>query len=319
MKRVLLTGAAGFVGPYLIREMKAGGWDVIATKLPSESIEPVEGVEIRDLDVMKPSDLDCLSEVQPDCVIHLAGISSVKFSWQNPDLTMDVNIKGVSHLLESIRKMQEKPRVLLIGSSEIYGLSQKRGVLLEDMPAEPANYYAISKYAQEKMGFMLGNAYGIQVISTRSFNHIGPGQNDTFVVPSFCRQIAEIEAGLRNPVILVGNLNVSRDFTDVRDIVRAYRFLTEEGKPGTLYNVGSGKAVHLDDLLKKLISMSTRQISVRVDPSRFRPADMPYVQAGIDRLQRDTGWAPVHELEDTLRETLDSWREQVQREMEQKT
>ncbi len=176
----------------------------------------------------------------------------------------------------------------------------------------PGNIYAATKACQDMLGKIYADAYDLDVMMVRAFNHVGPAQNPMFVVASFCKQIAEIEAGLCQPVLQVGNLSAKRDFTDVRDVVRAYTMLLERGRSGEVYNVGSGKAIAISELLEKIVALSSAQIAVQVDPARLRPVDIPIIEADISRLQRDTGWKPAVPLEQTLGDTLCYWRKAVQ-------
>ena len=308
MKKALIIGAAGFVGPYLAHSLAAAGWKVTATKLPHERLE-LPDADVRDMNILNPEELRaCLDEEQPDGIFHLAAQSSVALSWKNPDLTIDINVKGAAHLMEAARLQEKKPRILLIGSSEEYGVIPGDGVVVETTPVQPANYYAATKVCQEMIGMMYCKAYGLEVMATRSFNHIGPGQAPVFVVADFCKQVADIEAGKQEPLMRVGNLAAMRDFTDVRDVVEAYRMLMDAGRPGETYNVGSGHAVKIEDLLHRILSLSDRKITVEKDPKRFRPIDVPLVQADIGKLQADTGWKPVIPIEQTIQEILNEWR-----------
>ena len=311
MKRALVIGAAGFVGPYLIRELADQGYQVVATKLPHETLD-TEIAEVKELNILDMDEtMDCVQSSRADVLFHLAGQSSVKLSWEKPDLTLDINIKGASHVLEAVRKTDCNTHVLLIGSAEEYGIRQQMAKVTEDVIGEPSNYYAISKYAQEQIGFMMTRAYHMHIVATRSFNHMGPGQSPAFVIADFCKQVAEVELGLKEPVIHVGNVSAYRDFTDVRDIVKAYRLLAEKGKAGKLYNVGSGTAVSISSILKEIIAMSSKKIRVECDQSRLRPVDIPRIEADISRLVTDTGWKREYDLQDTLRDTLQYWRNRL--------
>ncbi len=306
-KKALIVGAAGFVGPYLARCLLENGWEVWATKLPHEQLA-LDGATVCDLDILDASATAALLEsIGPDGIFHLAAQSSVALSWAKPDLTIDINIKGASHLLEAARQLKKKPRVLLIGSSEEYGLSSGGGVISEDHPVTPANYYAATKVCQEMIGALYCRAYDMDVMCTRSFNHIGPGQSPVFVVSDFCRQVAQLELQ-GGGEIRVGNLAAKRDFTDVRDVVRAYVLLIEKGRRGQIYNVGSGRAIAIEELLRDILSLSNASIRVVKDAGRFRPVDIPVVEADISRLKNDTGWTPEINVQDTIAETLNYWR-----------
>jgi len=330
--RALVIGGAGFVGHHLVTHLLETGWEVYATKMPNEIMETSiksyaesyaknsditsnkNSANIVNLDILDAKACKkLLKEIHPQAVFHLAAQSSVAVSWKDSPLTMDVNIKGTLHLLEALRELENKPRVLLIGSSEEYGnVSPEMLPISETMPICPINPYAISKATQGMFGRMYADIHGLEVITTRSFNHIGPGQSETFAIPSFCKQIAEIEIGLRPPVLKVGNLSAKRDFTDVRDIVRAYETLIEKGKSGEVYNVGSGKALAVQSLLDTIIGLSTAQVTVEQDPERMRPSDMPEIAADIKKLQQDTNWVPVYSIRDTLCDILEYWRKRLE-------
>ena len=307
--KALIIGAAGFVGKYLIDHLVESGWDVSATRLPAEAINT--HIPVYELDILDPPAISyLLEETKPECIFHLAAQSSVEVSWKHPALTVDVNIKGAVNLLESVRVMQKPPRILLIGSGEEYGYVLPEEIPVgEDTRLRPGNIYAATKIAQGMLGQIYARAYGLEIVIVRAFNHAGPGQSDTFVMPNFCKQVAMIEAGLSPPVIKVGNLEAKRDFTDVRDIVRAYRMLAEKGESGTVYNVGSGRAVSISDILEMILSLSNVEIIIEQDPSRMRPSDLPIIEADVEKLLSCTRWEPEIELYATIAQTLQFWRE----------
>ncbi len=316
--RALIIGGSGFVGAYLIRHLKELGQEVAVTKMPGERLErsDSDGIQVLDLDILDEQAVwQALASVQPDTVYHLAAQSSVAVSWERPKLTADVNIRGCINVLEAVRAQKKQIRVLLIGSGEEYGkiLPQELPVC-EDHPVRPDSIYAVTKVCQNMIGAVYARAYGMQVVMVRAFNHIGPGQSPVFVVSDFCRQTAQIEAGSKEAVIRAGNLEARRDFTDVRDVVRAYALLAERGKAGETYNVGSGHAVRIGDILKMIVQQAKLPVRVESDPKKFRPLDVPVVEADIGRLQKDTGWEPAISLQQTLRETLDAWRRAVRAE-----
>lgn len=309
--KVLITGAAGFVGSHLITHLKSLNWDVSAACLPHEHIDIV--VPVYEMDILNPATIsEILEQTKPDYIFHLAAQSSVALSWKQPDLTVDVNIKGTIHLLEAIRNMKYPVRILLIGSGEEYGyIFPEELPIREDTQLRPVNIYAGTKAAQGLFGQIYAYAYGLEIIIARAFNHIGPGQLDTFAVSDFCRQTAEIESGIRPPVIKVGNLSVRRDFTDVRDIVKAYSLLIEKGKPGKIYNIGNGKAIAMQEVLDLILSLSTERISIEQDATKLRPSDMQVMEADISRFAELTNWKPEIPLRDTLADMLNSWRNRV--------
>ncbi len=318
MKKALIIGAAGFVGGYLIRQLQnADGYAVAVTKMPQETI-PGDGFDVYDLDILDRGAVETLlAQVRPDCIFHLAAQSSVFLSWQNPGLTIDVNIKGSVNVMDAIRTLDYKPRVLLIGSGEEYGhIGQEEIPISEENRIRPGNIYAATKACQNLIGKIYVDAYRMDFMSVRAFNHIGPTQAPVFVVADFCRQVAEIEHGMREPVISVGNLSAKKDFTDVRDVVRAYSMLIKYGKAGETYNVGSGHAVEIREILDKILSMSEKNITVKTDPAKLRPVEVPIIEADISKLRACTGWERQIPLEQTLRETLDYWRMKVKQEKE---
>jgi GDP-4-dehydro-6-deoxy-D-mannose reductase len=306
----LVIGGAGFVGNYLIERLICEGHKLYATCLANEKIENAE-CESFSLDILDKSAVkEILSDVKPDWIFHLAAQSSVSYSWKNPQLTVDVNIKGTVNVLDAMRESGlDKTRIILIGSGEEYGYIREGACpIKETEQLNPGNIYAATKACQSMIGSIYARAYGMDIVMVRAFNHIGPAQLTQFVVADFCNQAAEIEKGNRKPEISVGNLAVKRDFTDVRDIVRAYELLAEKGVSGKIYNVGSGKAVLIEDILKLIVSKSTAEITVSVDKARLRPADVPVIEADISEIKADTGWEPEISLEKTIEDTLNYWR-----------
>lgn len=313
-KKILIIGSAGFVGNHLIDYILANrnDWQITATKMPKEVID--KPVDVRDLDITKPEEIDSLlDEVQPDYIFHLAAQSSVALSWRNPQLTININITGTVNLLDAVRKLEKQPRMLLIGSGEEYGHVKPDEVpIKEDNNTRPGNIYAVTKVTQNMIGRLYYEAYGMDIMSTRSFNHTGPNQAPQFVVPDFCKQVAEIEKGKKEPVIYTGNLSAKRDFTDVRDVVRAYCLLMEKGRAGETYNVGCGNAIEIRAILDMILSHSEKEIRVETDPAKLRPVDVPIIEADITKLKEDTGWTPEISLDQTITETLDAYRNTVE-------
>jgi len=313
MNKALIIGAAGFVGSYLMKELHDfHGMEVHATKLPHEQLSP-EIASIYNLDILDKEDIiSLLFEIRPDYIFHLAAQSSVGIAWRNPGLTVDINVKGSINVMDAVRELFYKPRVLLIGSGEEYGQIQPEETpVKEDNLLRPGNIYAATKACQNMIGNIYSKAYNMEVMMVRAFNHIGPGQAPIFVVSDFCKQVAEIESGLREPVMMVGNLAALRDFTDVRDVVKAYPKLILNGLPGDTYNVGSGKARAIRDILDIILSRSTTDIKVEIDQNKIRPVDVPIIEADITKLNELTGWKPEIPIEQTIQETLDYWRKHV--------
>lgn len=290
--KVLVTGAGGFVGEYLVKLLKAHNHDIVAiginngTFLKELSI-PTHVVNILDYPVLR----ETMQNVVPDAVIHLAAVSNVPISWNKPGLTIDVNIHGTVNVLQALYEVNPKAKFLNIGSSDEYGLTAKCGKpLTEDMPCQPQNPYSISKYCTEQMVLQLGKKYGMNVISTRSFNHFGPGQAQGFVVSDFASQIKAIEAGEQEPVIRVGDLSAARDFTFVSDVVEAYVALIEKDVESGVYNVCSGKAITVQEILNMMLSLSSKDIKVEIDENKFRPSEVPFFIGCADKLSKATNW-----------------------------
>ena len=308
--KALVVGGGGFVGPYLVRHLKDElGYEVTVTKTEKETLA-MDGAVVKNLDILDKNQIsELLNEEKPDYLFHLAAQSSVAYSWKNPTLTVDVNIKGCVNLLEAVKDEDEKPRVLLIGSGEEYGhIKKDECPIIEDNVLRPGNIYAATKSCQNMLGKIYSDAYGLDIMMVRAFNHIGPNQTPVFVVADFCKQVADIEKGKQEPVIYVGNLSAKRDFTDVRDVVKAYALLVKGGKRGETYNVGRGHAVAIEDILKEIVSMSDKDIEVKVDEKKLRPVDVPIIEPDIEKIKKEVGWEPVIELRQTLKETLEYWR-----------
>lgn len=308
--KALIIGAAGFVGGYLIdylhNECK---WSVCATKMHNEEIN-TNNANIENLDILNyDSIVRLLSTIKPEYIFHLAAQSSVAYSWKNPKLTVDVNINGTINLLNAVKEVSPQSRVLLIGSSEEYGSVQtKDGLINEEHKLSPSNIYAMTKVSQEMIGKIYADAYSMNIIMVRAFNHIGPKQSASFVVSDFCKQVAEIEKGMRDAVIKVGNLSARRDFTDVRDIVRAYAEIIQFGERGQVYNVGSSKAIEIRKILDMIISQVQCDVKVEIDPIKLRPVDTPVIEADISKLQKQIDWKPKYSIKDTIADTLNYWR-----------
>ena len=308
--KALVVGGGGFVGPYLVRHLKDElGYEVTVTKTEKETLA-MDGAVVKNLDILDKNQIsELLNEEKPDYLFHLAAQSSVAYSWKNPTLTVDVNIKGCVNLLEAVKDADEKPRVLLIGSGEEYGhIKKDECPIIEDNVLRPGNIYAATKSCQNMLGKIYSDAYGLDIMMVRAFNHIGPNQTPVFVVADFCKQVADIEKGKQEPVIYVGNLSAKRDFTDVWDVVKAYALLVKGGKRGETYNVGRGHAVAIEDILKEIVSMSDKDIEVKVDEKKLRPVDVPIIEPDIEKIKKEVGWEPVIELRQTLEETLEYWR-----------
>lgn len=309
----LIVGGGGFVGAYLIRRLlSSDDKEVHVTKLSGETVEvTADGLHVSDMDIRRPDDvLRTLERIRPERIYHLAGQSSAALSWEKPALTFEVNTIGAINLLEAVRRLDISPRILLVGSGEEYGTNLPSvSPIKETSSTRPSNPYALSKLAQSIIGTIYYNAYNMQTLAVRAFNHVGPGQTESFVVADFCKQVAEIEHGLREPVLHVGNLSAVRDFTDVRDVVRAYAAIMEKGVAGRIYNVGGGAVCSIRELVERILSLAKCSISVETEPSKMRPVDVPFISADITQLQKDTGYSARFTLNETLLNTLNYWRQ----------
>ncbi len=314
--RVLITGATGFVGAHLRRYLlEHTEHTLVGTVYPDLPTDPAPSSRehLRHLDLCDAAATARLvNEVRPGAIVHLAAQSHIPTAYGNPWATLRNNILGQLNLLEACVAAGDAPRVLVVGSGEEYGRAVEADLpLVEDHPLRPENPYSVSKVAQDVMGYQYYISYGLPVMRVRPFNHIGPGQSPRFVLPAFASQVAEIEAGLREPILNVGNLEPARDFTDVRDVVAAYALILRRGTPGDVYNVASGRAHAVRTLVDQLITLAGMPIEVRVDPERYRPADIPIIYGSATKLQRDTGWEPHIPLAETIRDVLAEWRVSV--------
>lgn len=310
--KVLVIGGAGFVGGYLISELADSGADVCATCLENEKI--TEKCSVRNLNILERDSVnELIDEIQPDVIYHLAAQSSVAVSWKKPQLTADINVIGTINVLEAVRNSQKKNiRLLLIGSGEEYGFIRDGACpLSEEEPLNPGNIYAATKACQGMLGEIYARAYKMDIIMVRAFNHSGPKQAPMFVISDFCRQIAVIEKGDVPAEMMVGNLSAKRDFTDVRDVVRAYRLLAEKGVSGRVYNIGRGKAVTIQFILDTALGYAKLPIEVKNDLSRMRASDIPVIEPDVSRIAEDTGWKALISMEQTIEDTLNYWRENL--------
>jgi GDP-4-dehydro-6-deoxy-D-mannose reductase len=315
--RVLITGIAGFVGSHLVDFLQRlpDAPDIHGLIKPRGTLpELPSSVALWEADLEDaPSVVRARDAAAPDRIVHLAAQSSPQLSWADPSGTYRTNVIGLLNVLEAVRKRGLSPRTLVVGSAEEYGLPDARDLpLREDAPLKPQSPYASSKVAQGFLALQYALAYRLPIIRTRTFHHTGSRRGEAFAESSFARQIAEIEAGLRPPVVHVGNLDAVRDFTDVRDVLRAYWLLMERGQPGEVYNVCSGRGLRIGDLLDLLIRLSGREIEVRVDPQKVRKAEIPEVIGDRSRITAATGWEPDVPLERTLGFLLDGWRARAQ-------
>ncbi|HEX2252212.1 MAG TPA: GDP-mannose 4,6-dehydratase [Thermoanaerobaculia bacterium] len=319
--KVLITGITGFAGSHLAEFLLAEHPDVevygtYRWRSRRENIEHLdERVKLLEADLRDYSSMHTLlDEVRPDAIFHLAAQSFVPSSWRAPAETLTTNITGQTHLFEAVRSLGLDPTIQIACSSEEYGLVLPHETpIREDNPLRPLSPYAVSKVAQDFLGYQYFQSYGLKVIRTRGFNHTGPRRGDVFVTSNFAKQVASIEAGLAPPVIRVGNLEAVRDFTDVRDMVRAYWLAVERGRPGEVYNIATGQGITIQELLDRLIAMAEVEVKVEVDPERLRPSDVEILVGDASKFRADTGWEPRIPFEQTLRDVLDYWRERLRR------
>jgi len=316
--RVLVTGVTGFVGSHFAEYALGRGAEVVGSfrwRSNTENIEHLRTrLELVDCDLRDMSSAQYLIEAaRPDWVIHLAAQSFVGSSWQAPAETFVTNTLPQVNLLEAVRTRCAGARFLVIGSSEEYGFVTEDELPITELnPLRPLSPYAVSKVAQDLMGYQYFKSYGMHIVRSRAFNHEGPRRGDVFVTSSFARQIAEIERGLREPVIAVGSLKNRRDYTDVRDIVRGYWLLLERGEPGEVFNLCSGRAWVIQEILDFLLGEArVPGITVREEPARMRPSDVPVLRGDATKARQTVGWEPEIPFEQTLRDILEYWRQRV--------
>ncbi len=316
--RALMTGVTGFVGGHLAEHLLAS--DDIVIGLSSSGRWP-EGLQFLARDVrLERCDLadgsseelgELIARKQPEVIYHLAAQSNPQQSVSDPRGTWALNLGGTFNLLEAVRGAKSTAKVIIVSSGVCYGSPAPEFLpVTETCPLRPNNPYSASKGAADLLGVQYVLGYGQDVVMARPFNHAGPRQSETYALSSFAKQVAEIEVGLR-PRIEVGNLEVTRDFTDVRDIVTAYRLLATKGKAGEIYNIGTGRDISLKRMLEILKEQSSANVEIHVDPARVRPVDQPLLLADASKLRAETGWEPQFTTEQTLRDMLDYWRKQV--------
>lgn len=306
MSRVLIFGAGGFVGSYLCKEFLNNGYKVSGTDKGEGSALPSE-VDFYKTDLMQVNEVEKLiGQIQPDIIVNLAAISSVGASWNMPQTTMAINVIGALNIMEAARKSEQKPRILFVGSSEEYVISENP--LDENTQLNANNPYGISKVTQEQFAKLYREQYGLKIYCVRPFNHTGIGQRDSFVLPSFCKQVAEIDKSGKDGKIQVGNLKVKRDFSHVKDVVRAYRMIVESDNCNQIYNVGSGNAYSLEDMLTYILGLSNQHIEIEVDQNRIRPTDQPVICCDRSLIGKELGWEPQYNVYDALKEMYECYR-----------
>ena len=299
--KAIITGSQGFVGNHLTKELMDNGYSVSGMDLADDDYTSF--VDLLD----KDSVYSFIKANQPDVLFHLAAQASVPLSWDNPQRTYELNLIGTINLLEAVHREKETCRIVIIGSSDQYGMTAHSDAISENEEQHPQNPYAASKRAQEEIALIYVNRYLLDICMTRSFNHCGPGQKLGFLIPDICSGIVQVEKGNAN-FLKVGNTESIRDFTDVRDVVRAYRLIFEKGINGEVYNVGSGVGRKVQDVLDALIGMASCEISIQPDKERMRPSDTPVIVCDNTKLREHTDWMPQLPFEQTLRDSLGYYR-----------
>lgn len=316
--KVLITGISGFAGSHLAEYFLAEGkheiFGTIKWRSDRQNISHIQDrihlfeCDIKDAFAMKT----IITEIKPEQIFHLAAQSYVSFSWRAPQETLSTNIIGELNLFEAVRQVKIDPLIHIAGSSEEYGM-----VVPEELPITEANAlrplspYGVSKVTQDLLGYQYFKSYGMKIIRTRAFNHTGPRRGMVFATSNFAKQIVEIEKNKRDPVIYVGNLEAVRDFTDVRDVVRAYALTLERGDPGEVYNIASGKGIKIRDMLDMLVALSNADLKIEQDPTRLRPSDVELLIGSTEKFQKKTGWKPEIPFDKTMKDLLDYWREKI--------
>jgi len=314
--KIFITGITGFVGRYLTeylldkRNIVVGGTSFIETTSKAQKLFSKK-VQIFQIDLLNKYQVsNAIKSFKPDVIFHLAGISSTSNAWQDAEFTLKNNIFGQLNLLNSVKEHTPKARIFIISSAQVYGnVSKKDLPISEKVFPKPTNPYSVSKLSQEMLGYQFANSFSLDVVILRPSNHIGPRQEGNFVVSRFAEQIANIEKGILKQEMRVGNLEAKRDFTDVRDIVEAYFVAIKKAKKGEIYNLGSNNVIKIKDILKTLLSFSSKKITVKQDKRFMNPSDIPIIAVDSSKFRKLTGWKPRIHLEDTLKEAFVYWKE----------
>ncbi len=320
----MITGIGGFVGMYLARYLLSQGLRVTGTVFTAEDKQnvriltedpdcPVSEEDIEECDLRDSERITRLiSEIRPHQIYHLAAVTFVPTSFEDPRMTFEINLLGTLNLFNALLRASPHSRVLCVSSADIYGLIEKSDLpIQETCPLRPLSPYAVSKASADLLGFQFAKTYGLHVVRARPFNHTGPGQSSRFVCSDFTRQVAEIETGKRDPVLLTGDLSARRDFSDVRDVVEAYFIALRSATPGEAYNICSGNAYSIEEILSMVLNFSRNHVEVRQSDEKMRPSDIEVTMGDNRKLREATGWGPKIPLEQTISDMLNDWRERV--------
>ena len=318
--RVLITGITGFAGSHLadlcLEKDDVELYGIIRWRSRTENIEHIwDRLKLLECDLRDASSTrDVIEEIKPDYIFHLAAQSYVPTSWRAPSESLSTNILGELNVFEAVRKIDHPCRIQIACSSEEYGMVLEDEIpIKETNPLRPLSPYGVSKVAQDMLGYQYYKSYGMEIVRTRGFNHTGPRRGPVFVCSDFAKQIVDIENGKKSPVMKVGNLDAKRDFTDVRDMARAYWLSLERGKAGEVYNLCTSKSYSIREILDMLIKLSGVEVDVRTDKGRLRPSDVPLLEGDYSKFNNDTGWEPRIPIEKTLSDLLEFWRENPDR------
>jgi len=316
-KVALITGITGFVGSHMAELLLSKGFKVHGLcrwRSRTENIDHIKSkIHLVEGDLLDAHSLQQLMmDVRPTHIFHLAAQSFVPASWTSPAVTLEINVVGSCNLFEAVRAAQLNPLIQIACSSEEYGLVKPEEVpIKETNPLRPLSPYGVSKVAMDYLGYQYFKSYNMRIVRTRGFNHTGPRRGDVFAESTFAKQIAEIEKGTAEPVISVGNLEAKRDYTDVRDMVKGYFLAAEKGSPGEVYNICSGRARKINEVLQTLLSFSKVKVEIRQDPARMRPSDVPILLGDSTKFRRRTGWKNAIPFEQTMEDLLNYWREKI--------
>jgi len=317
--KALITGITGFVGSHLAEYLIGEGYEVFGTvrwrskRDNTAHLEKTKSITLEETDIKDPLSVRAtVAKAMPDEIYHLAAQSFVPASWSAPAETLDTNIQGQLNILEAVREVCPDTRVHVVGSSEEYGLVKPDEVPITELqPLRPLSPYGVSKVAQDMLGYQYHQSYGLNVIRTRAFNHTGPRRGEVFVTSNFSKQLAQIAKGKREPVMKVGNLEAKRDFSDVRDVVKAYHLVVTKGVPGEVYNICSGVGRSIQSMLDILLEITGLDVKVVQDPKRMRPSDVMVLEGSHDRITNELGWKPQIPFEKTMKDLYEYWLERV--------